>query len=239
MLSYFWPDMKERSGEVELMDLTSSDQEKFNATLKQFKFINLLLSRSRHLIKKYIISDMLKNKSTKYTFLDIGSGGCDIAIWLCKQCMKKGIKIRITCIDRDIRAIRYSTEKCKNYKDINVMQLDTFDLDDLDDFDYIFSNHFLHHLPDDKIGEIIRIVDRKTIKRFLFNDISRSRLAFLGFTIFGSIFLHNSFSYFDGRLSIKKGFTMDEFRKYTISPSSIKVKKISPSRIYIINDIKV
>jgi SAM-dependent methyltransferase len=239
MLSYFWPDMKERSSEVELMDLTSSDQGKLHTTLKQFEFINLLLSRSRYLIKKYIISDMLKNRSTKYTFLDIGSGGCDIAIWLCKQCLKKGIKIHITCIDRDVRAVRYSTGRCRNYEDINVMQLDALDLDDLDDFDYTFSNHFLHHLPDDQIGEIIRIVDRKTRKRFLFNDIRRSRLAFLGFTIFGSIFLHNSFSYFDGRLSIKKGFTMEEFRKYPTSPSSIKVNKISPSRIYIVNDIKV
>ena len=92
MLSYFWPDMKERSGEVELMDLPSSDKGKLHATLNQFEFVNLLLSRSRYLIKKYIISDMLKSRTTKYTFLDIGSGACDIAIWLCKQCTKKGIK---------------------------------------------------------------------------------------------------------------------------------------------------
>ena len=238
MLSYFWPDLKERASDDELMDLTSSDQQKLRTTLTQFEFVNFLFSRSRYLIKKYIISDMLKNRTMTYTFLDIGSGGCDIAIWLTKKCMKKGIRINITCIDRDERAIEYSTEKSNKYNDINVMKLDAFELDDLDDFDYIFCNHFLHHLPDDKIGELIRIVDRKTKKRFLLNDIRRSRLAFLGFTLFGIFFLHNSFSYYDGRISVRKGFTIEEFRKYTTGPSSIKVHTINPSRIYVINNIK-
>lgn len=137
------------------MDLAFSNQRKLHTTLRQFEFINLLLSRSRYLIRGYILSDILKNRTRRYTFLDIGAGACAIAIWLTKQCQKQGVKIHITCIDRDVRIVKYAAKKCKPFQDISVMQLDAFALDSLDDFDYIFSNHFLHHLPDDKIGDII------------------------------------------------------------------------------------
>lgn len=220
------------------MDLQSSDQNKLFITLNQFKIINIFFTRSRYLIKKYIISVMLKNKSLNYSFLDIGSGGCDIAIWLLKKCRKKGIKINITCIDNDVRIIRYLKEICRKYKNINVKNLNAFAIDNLDNFDYIFSNHFLHHLPDDKIGEFIKIIDKKTKKRFLLNDLKRSNFAYLGFTLIAGIFLHNSFAFHDGRLSIKKGFKKEELQKYLVGSHSIKISQINPSRICILKNIE-
>lgn len=86
---------KIRSNQPELMDIQDSDKKKLINTIRQFALINLLFTRSRFLIKKYLIKDMLKNKSLKYSFLDLGAGGGDVSIWLAKYCRKKKIKAEI------------------------------------------------------------------------------------------------------------------------------------------------
>lgn len=236
MLSYFWPDLSRRSSAVELMDLRSSDQNKLFITLDQFKIINILFTRARYLIRKHIISDMVKDRARAYSFLDIGAGGCDIAQWLLKKCHKKGINVHITCIDNDDRIIRYSEEKCREYENIEIRNMDAFAISDLDSFDYMFGNHFLHHLPDDKLCELIKMLIKKTKRKLLLIDLIRSNLAYLGYTLFAGIFFHNSFAYYDGRISIQKGFRVEELQKYLAGDHAITIDQIHPARIYILKN---
>jgi 2-polyprenyl-3-methyl-5-hydroxy-6-metoxy-1,4-benzoquinol methylase len=131
-----------RSRALELMDIKESDEKKLFRTLKQFKLINFLFTRSRYLIKKYIIPDMEKNKSKKYSFLDLGAGGGDISIWLAGLCRKKNIPVDIYALDYDRRVIKYLSEKIarSKFKNIKVLRKNINALDKK--FDYIFANHF-------------------------------------------------------------------------------------------------
>jgi hypothetical protein len=84
----------------------------------------------------------------------------------------------------------------------------------------------------------MKIIDKKTKKRFLLNDLKRSNFAYLGFTLFAGLFFHNSFAFYDGRLSIKRGFKKEELQKYLTGSHSIIINQINPSRIYILKNIE-
>ena len=240
MKESLFPDLKKRSDEIELMDIPDSDEAKLINTVRQFKIINLLFTRSRYLIKKYIIKEILKNPERIYTFLDLGAGGCDISYWFLNKCKYYGININVICLDSDIRIINYVKKKFKSAKNLKIINGSAFELEKIGKVDFIFANHFLHHFPLDKIPVILNHIARYTKKFFLLNDIYRSYFAYFGLSIFCRIFLHNSFAFYDGRLSIRKGFRDKEIKyiskKIDIKGLNfeIKIKRINPSRIYII-----
>ena len=238
MIRSLIPDLKKRSDEIELMDIPDSDEKKLFNTVKQFKLINLLFTRSRHLIKKYIIREMLKNPDESYSFLDIGAGGCDISYWLLRKCKTYKLNIKVICLDSDTRVINFTKNKFKSIEGLMIINGSAFELEKIGKVDFVFANHFLHHLPFDKIPVIIEHISKFTKKVFLLNDIYRSYFAFFGLSIFCRIFLHNSFAYYDGRLSIRKGFRekemIDIIKNAGNKNFEIRIKRINPSRIYII-----
>lgn len=237
MIEFFFPDIKTRSKEIELMDIPTSDEKKLINTVKQFRILNILFTRSRGLIKKYFIPDLLKFPGKTHSFLDIGAGGCDIALWLLKYCKRRGLKVKISCLDNDKRITDYSREKCKSVNEIKIIAGSAFDLKQIGKFDYIFANHFLHHLPSEVIPEILDIISQQTERAFLLNDIFRSRLAYFWYTIFTGLFMHNSFSFYDGRLSIKRGFTYQEMKRFTgllDKSTNVNVFRTFPARIYVV-----
>lgn len=236
MTDLFFPDLKYRISDPELMDMEHIDENRLINTIKQFGLVNFLFSQSRSLIKKYFIDDMLSDKNKTYSVLDVGAGGCDIAIWLAKYSKKKGIKLKITCLDYDKRIINYIKSITGYFPDIKVVHGSAFELGKMQNFDYIFSNHFLHHLENNEIIKIINLIYQKTNKIFLLNDLYRSNLGYLGFTLFTGLFLHNSLTLTDGRSSIRKGFIVKDFeniKKILQISENINIKKIMPSRIYI------
>ncbi len=233
MFEFLFPDLRERSFVPEKMDLPDCDKKKLIKTVKQFALLNYLFSDSRGLIKKYILSKVNADPLKEYTFLDIGAGGCDVALWLLKYCRKKNYKIKITCLDNDPAIINYAKAKCKNYPEITLLNESAFNLEKFSGYDFIFANHFLHHLKNDDIVKIIKLVKRKTNILFLINDIRRSNPAYLGYTLFTGVFFHNSFAFYDGRLSIRKGFTQKELEEL-INDESINIVSSSPARLVLI-----
>ena len=76
------------------------------------------------------------------------------------------------------------------------------------------ANHFLHHLPPDVIPPLLRAVHRQAKRGFLLNDLRRSRFSYAAYTLFGIFFLHRSFTFHDGRLSIRRGFLEKEVQHW-------------------------
>ena len=79
-------------------------------------------------------------------------------------------------------------------------------------WDFIFSNHFLHHLSTPQIGACLRQVVRSCREGCVMSDLVRSRLSYWLYTGCAGALLRDSFAYDDGRLSIRKSLTMCEAR---------------------------
>jgi 2-polyprenyl-3-methyl-5-hydroxy-6-metoxy-1,4-benzoquinol methylase len=220
-----------------MMDFINVDEKKLYRTLAQFKIINILLSRSRKLIKEIFIPNMLQAGERKLTLLDIGAGGCDIALWFTRHCGSLGIEIEILCFDSDPKVVGYARKICHSSENITVRQGSAHDIEALsDNIDYIFANHFLHHLSSQDIPEFLKKVYMKARRGFLINDLVRSRPAYLGFTLLAGIFFHRSYHYYDGRISIRKGFTFHELKEMVAKlnlSKCVKVGQLIPARVFL------
>lgn len=241
MLDRILPNLRERYDGPEMMDLPEASEKKLLNTLRQFYLLNILFTRSRRLIEKYILADMLRSPGATYEFLDLGAGGCDIAIWFLKRCRLLGLTVRITCLDYDSRIVKYAREKCQDYPEIKVIEAAVQDLEKLPPYDYVFANHLLHHLPPEQWRTLIDALARQTRKVFLLNDVRRSRFAYTGYALFAGLFMYNSFAFIDGLLSIRKGISAHEMRE-ALSAScrkkNITIGTAMPARIFVLGQMR-
>jgi 2-polyprenyl-3-methyl-5-hydroxy-6-metoxy-1,4-benzoquinol methylase len=205
--------LRSRHTAPELMDLVSCDPVLLEKTVRQFGLINRLFSASLTLIDRGFFGKMEKDRNRTYTLLDAGAGGCDICIRIIKEARKRGISLRITAIDRDERVLSVAREAIMNTPEITVVSADVNNLEALGDFDFIFCNHLLHHLTWEEIGRLLRAVERRAGIAFLLNDLKRSGWAYAGYSLFAALCLRPSLAYFDGRLSIRKGFVETELKE--------------------------
>jgi 2-polyprenyl-3-methyl-5-hydroxy-6-metoxy-1,4-benzoquinol methylase len=241
MLGGIFPNLKERYAGPELMDLPDVSEKKLINTLRQFYLLNILFTRSRRLIEKYILADMLQSPGETYEFLDLGAGGCDIAIWLLKRCRLLGLNVRITCLDYDPRIVKYAWEKCRAYPEIGVIEASVQELEKLAPYDYIFANHLLHHLPTVQWRTLIDALTRQTRKVFLLNDIRRSRWAYAGYALFAGLFTHNSFAFVDGLISIRKGISVNEMQEAVSAcghKKNITIGTVLPARVFVLGQMQ-
>ena len=228
-----------RSSAAERMDNPEADEAQLIRTLRQFTPINVLFSASRRLLKRHFLPRMEANTAAPYTLLDIGAGGCDTALWLSDYCARRNISIRITCIDNDPRIAAYARRKTGASPRVEMIEMSAFDIERLGTFDFIFSNHFMHHLHDSELSALLELVHRSTAIRFLMNDLARSKSSYLGFSLFAALFLHRSFAGEDGRISIRRAFSLPELQGVVRrSPASHRMYTGTafPGRLFILGN---
>ena len=235
MFEYYFPDLRKRNtSDKEQLELADVDLHRLGRTIRQFKIINYLLSGSRRLVREHFFKIMSQDPEREYTLLDVGAGGCDIAIWVACEARRRGLKIRITALDNDRNSLPVAYQAIRDYPEISIVEGDARELNRMGTFDFIFSNHFLHHLDWDEIRAFLDSILPRTRITFLMNDLKRSPWAYLGFTIFSGLLTRGSYHFNDGRLSIKRAFMPEEFRSFlqkNFPDHTIKVIETYPARL--------
>jgi SAM-dependent methyltransferase len=193
------------------MDDRNLDERALVETLDSFKPINRLISRTRHLLRRTVVRDMLQRKATAARLLDLGSGGCDEARWFVKECRKYGIEGTVVCLDADPRAVRYARHACRDESSIEIVEADALRLRELNlSVDYIFSNHFLHHLDSAVIPDMLRQIQSSAPRGFALQDLHRHPVWYFGFGLIGALAWRRGWTFADGLSSISRGFARTE-----------------------------
>jgi 2-polyprenyl-3-methyl-5-hydroxy-6-metoxy-1,4-benzoquinol methylase len=242
MLDYFFPDMQLRNtADKEKLELADVDGMRLQRTIRQFGVINYLLSASRRLVREHFFSIMEQDPDRMYTLLDVGAGGCDIAIWAAREARRRGLKLNITALDNDRRTLPIAYQAIREYPEIRIVEGNAMELSRLGPFDFVFSNHFLHHLAWDDIRIFLEKVVAQTRIAFVMNDLKRSNWAYLGFTIFSGLLTRGSYHFYDGRLSIRRAFLPEEFRNFlqvNFPIARIKVVETYPARLVLVHSTR-
>ncbi|MCC5844741.1 MAG: FAD-dependent monooxygenase [Verrucomicrobia bacterium] len=202
------PDFSRRATEAERMDSPDCDPAQLNRTLDQFHQINRLFSRARGLLTETVLADMQPGRA--FHLVDLGAGACDLPVWLLRAAKRKNLDLHITAVDADPRAVHYARTRHGDVSGLTILQADALNLTALEPFDYLFANHFLHHLPDAAVEKLINDAARHCRRGFVFSDLRRSRWSYRGFSLFARVYRH-SFARADGLLSIRKGFQPHDF----------------------------
>lgn len=209
------PDLTQRCTEQELMDSPDCDPAQLIETFHQLAVINRWLTPCSGLFKRHFLPRMLADKDRRWSLLDLGAGGGDFAKSIYRACQKRGIDIEITCLDYDPRAIEFARRNCQQYDNIEFKQGNALELSAMDrKWDFVFANHFLHHLSDEQLIETVRQTSKVCSNLFVFSDLCRSYPVYLGYTVVAAAWFRNSFCFHDGRLSIRKGFRRRELRLF-------------------------
>ncbi|MEX0720066.1 MAG: methyltransferase domain-containing protein [Balneolaceae bacterium] len=215
---------------VEIMDRDDCDPVLLENTYRQFGTINLLLSQWKKIYEKEL--KPLMNKSTSFSLLDIGFGGGDVPIKLNKWAKEDGFDLKITAIETDRRAFDY-VQSIKAPDSITFRHCSSTDLvQENRQFDFVISNHVLHHLNQKLTDEVLQEAKTLAGQKAIFNDIERSDVGYLLFTTFARLVFRRSFITADGLTSIKRSYTFRELTE--MAPDGWAVKRVFPFRLLLI-----
>lgn len=223
------PDFSTRAQLSELMDDPDCSEVLLLRTIRQFTSINLLVSRYRTILTRCVLADMQREPERSYHMVDMGAGGCDIDAWLLQTAARMGLRLRITACDLDRRIARYARSTYGHIDGLVIREHDLLEDDFGEPVDYVFANHFLHHLHNDQIIALLQRWRPLVRRGMVFSDLERHPLAYIGFSVL-SLAYRNSFTRPDGLTSILRAFKPDELLR--IAHAALPDHRCSVYRVF-------
>ena len=90
---------------------------------------------------------------------------------------------------------------------------DVFAIDAAEDFDFIVSSQFTHHLTDDQVVTFIRWMEAHARRGWFIGDLHRHWLPYYGFGVLAWLARWHHFVLSDGRISIARAFVPEDWRR--------------------------
>lgn len=224
-------DLRRRDATLtELMDDPRCDEARLRRTYAAFRLVNPVVSGWRATYRR-LIRPLLSASETR-TLLDVGSGGGDLPRSLARWAARDGLLLEVTGIDPDTRAHEYASALLP-VPGVTFRRAGTEDL--TGQFDFVVSNHVLHHLDD--LPGFLEDTARLARVLTVHGDIARSRFAYAAFGILSAPFFARTFIRHDGLLSIRRSHTPGELR--ALLPAEWRVIPQQPSRLLLVRNSRV
>ncbi|MFB9994434.1 class I SAM-dependent methyltransferase [Deinococcus oregonensis] len=215
----------------ERMDEPDCDLATLHRTYAQFAVVNTLVSGWRQVYMRHLrpqLTRLHKASTQPASLLDIGSGGGDVPRRLAYWAARDGFQLQITAIDADARAVAYASS-LPPQPGLSFRQAFSGDLvQEGQQFDFITSNHLLHHLTAPELAALLDDSQRLCRGTVIHSDLERSALAYAAFGVGIGPWFRGSFIREDGMLSIRRSFTAPELAN--IAPQGWRVQRQWPYR---------
>ncbi|UQN09549.1 class I SAM-dependent methyltransferase [Deinococcus sp. QL22] len=220
-------DFRRRAAELtERMDDPDCDLTKLHRTYAQFAAVNALVSGWWGVYTGQIRPYLRRDQAA--TLLDIGSGGGDVPRRLAYWAAHDGFRLQVTAIDADARAVAYASS-LGTAANLQFRQAFSGDLvQEGQTFDFITSNHLLHHLTAPELTALLEDSERLCRVAVIHSDLERSALAYAAFGVGIGPWFRGSFIREDGMLSIRRSYTAPELAQ--VAPAGWRVQRQWPYR---------
>ncbi|MBK98853.1 MAG: hypothetical protein CL672_08715 [Balneola sp.] len=234
---------------IEQMDAKDADCKQLEQTYADFYTLNRLISQWKRVYAKYIRphAKEIQRQGNVFKVCDVGCGGGDIAFFLFNWLKKDGINAHITGIDIDDRAIAWA--RANRIASAEIAQVNKkksiglfFECTSTTELvcrdhkvDLVINNHVLHHIPFEKINPFLTECAALGT-RVICNDLERSSLAYILFSLCYPLRYRSSFIYEDGRISLKKSFHKKELEE--LSSKGWRVQRLFPFRLLLMYEAK-
>lgn len=202
--------LKQRSTAPEMMDSPEFGYQEVVDTFRFLQPVNRRFGGHRPVLSFFGRESRNWERHRIYRVLDVGCGAGDVAVTLVRWGRSRGYRLEIRGIDKHPAIVELAGTKCQAYPEISLACQDVFAFGD-EQYDYVHASQFLHHFADDRVpGVLNHLLDISRCK-VVINDLVRTPLFYLAtwfFTLLTSaVFRH------DARLSVKKGFKLDELER--------------------------
>ncbi|GAA4182033.1 methyltransferase domain-containing protein [Gryllotalpicola koreensis] len=218
-------------GLAEVMD-GPCDEARLFATYRHFALANRVVSGWRRV---YVgrVRPLLAARSAAVParLLDIGFGGGDIPRALAAWADADGLRLDVTAVDPDERALRFARGVDRGgrvrYRAASAREL----LAAGERFDVVVSNHVLHHLGEAERGALLADSAGFGARLIVHDDIERSRLAYAAWAVGALPFAADSFAHVDGLRSIRRSYAARELA--ALAPGW-RVERMFPWRLLLV-----
>jgi len=199
-----------RSTEDELMDDFHMEGEILRDSLDKLDAINKRLGGNKVTIDG--LQYLLKNEPEGATIsiIDLGCGGGDMLRRIADYGRKHKYNFKLTGIDANDYTVNYARKLSINYPEITYTRMDVLanEFSSLH-FDIALATLFLHHLKNQEIENLLKVITQKAKKGVIINDLHRSKTAYYLFKLI-SLFISNPMIRKDGAISVLRAFKKKE-----------------------------
>lgn len=170
--------------------------------------------------------------------LDVATGSGDLPIHWIKRARREGFPLSITGVDVSPQAVLVAAEKAR-IADVDAEWLVVNVLEEPlpSDFDVVTCSLFFHHLHDDDIFRLLRVMRDATergglIRRLLICDLDRSMFNWLLVKIGAHLLSRSPIVHLDSGLSVRAALTRQEFGQIVEAALDVSpiVKRLIPCR---------
>ena len=193
--------MDQRSSQSEVLDDAGIGVEKLSASFRFMRWVNCRLGGTHAVLDFLARTPGLEEE---FTVLDLGTGTGDIPIAIQRWAKESKKKVHITAIDTNPCFVDYASKRSA-HPHIRYLCHSAFELESLGRFDYMIASMFFHHLPDEKIVELLQKMFQNCRRGFFINDLYRHPAAYAGAALL-TAFLFDRVLFHDAKLSVKRGF---------------------------------
>jgi SAM-dependent methyltransferase len=160
-----------------------------------------------------ILSYIKQNPGKNITIADVGCGSGDVLKKI-QMSVQPGTPIQLIGVDANEHIIEFAQKKHFHYHEISFIHANVINQpQQIPKATVYMLNLFLHHFTEKEIDTLLNNILANQPTFLVINDLQRSRLAYLLFTLLCKIKNASYVTLNDGRLSILKGFNRSEMKK--------------------------
>ena len=215
---------KKRSELPEIMDEFDFNGKELERVLKSIDQINAALGGHRVSING--IKKIIKPAAhSTFTIVDVGCGSGASLRKLAQWGEKQAIKLQFIGIDANPDCIQIAKKASKEFTNLSFQCMDVFSkkLHTLN-VDVFISTLTFHHFKDEKLVQLLQVLQQQANIGIIINDLHRSKLAYVLFKLYGFFFIKSKIAKHDGLISILRGFKQQDFNNYA---QQVSIKKHS------------
>ncbi|HET9435955.1 MAG TPA: methyltransferase domain-containing protein [Candidatus Limnocylindrales bacterium] len=202
----------------EFLDGPLDDPATLAGNLRDLRRVNRLLGGvrlSRTAVDRLLASAGAAN-GAPVTMLDVGTGGADIPVALLADARRRGRRLDIVAVDARPEILAAATSIRPNLARTPGLTLAVSDGRSLPypdaAFDIAHASLVLHHSADGDAVTLLREMARVARVGVVVNDLSRTRIHWLGAWLIANLLTRNAFTRHDGPLSVQRAYRPAEMR---------------------------
>ena len=204
--------LNQRDRQPEVMDQPGLDPEEHARALRGLRRINAISRSSSGLLRS--LQELHASVSKPISVLELACGGGDIAIDLDRMARRSGLMLEIQACDLNPEAIRLARGNAQRRGGEGEFSVaDALAEPDRQQVDVVYCTLFAHHLDDDAVVTLFRVMAARAKRLVIVDDLIRSRLGY-ALAWAGTRLLSRSWVvHTDGPLSVRAAFTPQELLK--------------------------
>lgn len=214
------PGMERLAGAREELDADELDPTALAGNLRDLARINRWLGGVR--LSRMALADLERSATPArrqagevFRILDVGTGGADVPAALLASWTGPG-RLEVVAIDRNPAIVAAASTMLERNgttgpRGLELRVADGLALPDPDEaFDVAHASLVLHHLDPGDAVALIREMARVARVGIVLNDLSRSRLGWIGAWLMGHVLTRNRFTRSDAPMSVRRAYTASE-----------------------------